>query len=126
MVKGVVDLMKLRIRAMQTIGSLGIFAGLIMTTLGGYASAGGTKLPSYVDSNYFIIGIVALLSGIALCYVSYKPDRLTLASIILGSCTSIIPSILFGTGYNLVAGIVTIVFGYSWLATLFTWLMRGE
>lgn len=116
-------------------GILGIVLGVFLSTVAVYKAVGGTAvmvsplfdlgLDQVLGLVFSIVGIVALVGGIALCYVGFKLRRLNVVSIILGSCGLIIPHMVIGMGYNLVAGIAAIGIGYPWLATLFLWLKGG-
>jgi hypothetical protein len=113
-------------------GVLGILFGVFLSTLGVYKAVGGTgtiimplfgfEVDQVAGLVSTIVGVAALAGGIALCHVGFRLQRLNFSCIILGSCGLIIPSTLLGIGYDLAAGIVAIVLGYTWLATLFLWL----
>jgi hypothetical protein len=112
-------------------GSLGILFGLPLSIVAVNKAVGATatlrvilgSLSIEVDQALgvvlSIVGILALASGIALCYVGFKLKRLDVACMILGSCSVVIPSMIHGLGYGLVAGIVAAVISYP---TLFFWL----
>jgi len=119
----------------QAGGILGILVGLFLGTIGINKAAGGTSTitidwrPLFIVSVdrlvglvFSIVGILALAGGIALSYVGFRLHRINVACIILGSCGLIIPNMILGMGYNLVAGIVAIIIGFPWLVTLFLWL----
>jgi len=123
-----------RVYLKKTGGILGMLLGLLLSTVGAGA-VGGTSFviasqdPPFTVEVYqveglvfLIVGLVALVGGIALCYVGFKLKRLNVACLILGSCGLIIPQIILGMGYDMAAGIVAIGIGYPWLATLFLWL----
>jgi len=111
---------------------LGILFGVFLSTVGVYEAVGGTgtivmplfefEVDQVAGLVFTIVGVAALAGGIALCYIGFKLQRLNFVCIILGSCGLIIPSMIFGIGYTLAAGIVAIVLGYAWLATFFLWL----
>lgn len=116
---------------------LGIAAipfGIIFIAAGAYGLAGGTGITFTINQRvvsvqkgsqiFSIVGIILLLGGIATVYIGFKLSRLTSISIVLGSCSLIIPIIFFGMGNNLVGGIMMIVFGYAFLTTIFIWLTR--
>lgn len=121
-----------RVYLIQGGGILGIVLGVFLSTVAVYKAVGGTAvmlspvfdlgLDQVLGLVFSIVGIAALVGGIALCYVGFKLQRLNVVSIILGSCGLIIPHMILGMGYNLVAGIAAIGIGYPWLATLFLWL----
>jgi len=118
----------------QSGGILGTLFGVFLSTVGVYEAVGGTSLTINLLSLFavtvdqvlglvfLIVGIAALVGGIVLSYFGFKLQRLNVACIILGSCSLIIPSLILRMGYNLAAGIVAVVLGYLWLATLFLWL----
>jgi hypothetical protein len=131
--------MTVRERLVQSAGILVVLFGLFLGTVGVNKAVGGTttiiinlnplfivEVDQVLGLVFSIVGIVALIGGIALCYVGFKLQRLNVVCIILGSCGLIIPNMILGLGYNLAAGIAAIIIGYPWLATLFLWLTGGE
>jgi hypothetical protein len=127
--------LKARTYLIQAGGILAILLGVILGTLGVNKAVGG-KTPLTIDLRplfiinvdqvsgliFSIVGIAALAAGIYLSYFGFRLRRLNIACIILGSAGLIIPNMILGMGYNLVAGIVAIIIGYPWLVTLFLWL----
>jgi hypothetical protein len=121
-------------------GILSMLFGMLFSTLGVYKAVGGTGIITLIvdvlgivfviDQGvglvFSIVGITALIGGIALCYLGFKLRLLNVASIILGPSALIVPSMILGMGYNLVAGIAANVIGYPWLATILFWLNTGE
>jgi hypothetical protein len=129
---------KLYEELIQSVGTLTIFFGMVISAMGlyGFVSGGGItfavsggviSLPTFLASVLTsLAGILLLVEGIALIYVSFKPPRLIILSVVFGFFALNIPAILIGMGYSLAAGIAAIVFGYCWLVTVFVWLLRGE
>jgi hypothetical protein len=124
-----------RVYLIQAGGILGILFGVFLGTIGVNKAAGGTStitidwrplfivvVDRAVGLVFSIVGILALVGGIALSYVGFRLKRVNIACIILGSAGLIIPNMILGFGYNLVAGIIAIVIGFPWLVTLFLWL----
>jgi len=115
-------------------GIVAILLGTVFTTAGAYGLARGTGITFAINEIvvsaqeggiiFSIVGIIALLGGIAITYIGVKISRLILLSIVLGLCSLIIPTILFRMGHNLVAGILALVLSYSWVATVFLWLSK--
>lgn len=127
-----------RVRLVQSGGILAIIFGLVLGTVGVNKAVGGTAtiiidlLPLFIVEVdqvlglvFSVVGMVALVGGIALCHVGFKLQRLYVVCLILGSCGLIIPNMILGLGYDMAAGIAAIIIGFPWLATLFLWLM-GE
>ena len=112
-------------------GVAAILFGVVFTLAGAYGLAGGTvtlfgvEVVSAQEGGliFSIVGIILLLGGIAMTYVGFKPSRLNILSMVLGLCSLVIPVTLFAMGHNLVGGIVALVFGYLFLATVFKWLL---
>ncbi len=112
--------------------------GLFLSTVGAHEAAKETimvvDLPPLLTVEvdqvlglvFSMVGIASLIGGIALCYVGFRLQRISVACIVLGSCGLAAPSMILGMGYSLTAGIAAIVIGYPWLATLLLWLMGGE
>lgn len=112
-------------------GIVAMLLGIVFTLTGAYGLAGGGIGFSINErvvgaQEQSIIGIIVLLGGIAMTYFVFKLSRLTVLSIVLELCSLIIPAILLGTGINLVAYIVPLVFGYSFVATVFLWCARAR
>ena len=113
---------------------MAVLLGIFFAVQGTYGLARGTGITIKIGEMvvgaqeggiiFSVVGIILLLGGIALTYVTLKLSRLFILSFVLGMCSLLIPVILFGLGHSLVAAIVTIVFGYPFLATLFWWLTR--
>jgi hypothetical protein len=135
---------RVRARALKkSVGFVAIFLGTILSLAGAYGLAGGTvikftigdKVVSAQESGiiFSVVGIIVLLGGIVIAYIGLKSSRLITISSILGLCSLIIPAMLFGINYNLperatynlAIGIIAIVLGYSFLATILIWLKRG-
>ncbi|UCH31842.1 MAG: hypothetical protein JSV05_00070 [Candidatus Bathyarchaeota archaeon] len=118
--------------AMKVGGVVAMFLGMVFVIGGANGLAGGTELmfliggivgsPQEAGPILSAVGMLVLLLGVGVTYVSFKLSRLSFLSIILGSISFCIPVILFGLGYNLVAGIITAILGYLFLATIFIWL----
>jgi len=112
-------------------GVAAILFGVVFALAGAYGLAGGTvtlfgvEVVSAQEGGliFSIVGIILLLGGIAMTYVGFKPSRLNILSMALGLCSLVIPVTLFAVGHNLVGGIVALVFGYLFLATIFKWLL---
>jgi hypothetical protein len=124
-------------RLLRTLMRLGIVAiplGVVLTALGMYGLVGGTGITFVINERvisaqeggpiFSIVGIMLLIGGIATIYVGFKISLLTFISIVLGSCSLIVPAIFFGMRNNLVGGLTMIVSGYAFLATIFMWLTR--
>jgi hypothetical protein len=117
---------------MKVVGVAAILLGMIFVIAGANGLAGGTELmfliggivdsPEAAGQILSVIGMIVLLLGVGVTHISFKLSRLSFFSVILGSLSFSIPVILFGLGYNLVAGIITAIFGYLFLATIFIWL----
>ena len=118
--------------AMKVGGVVVMLLGMVFVIGGAHGLAGGTELmfliggivgsPQEAGPILSAVGMLVLLLGVGVTYVSFKLSRLSFLSTILGSISFCIPAILFGLGYNLVAGIVTAILGYLFLATIFIWL----
>ena len=112
-------------------GVAAILFGVVFALAGAYGLTGGTvtlfgvEVVSAQEGGliFSIVGIILLLGGIAMTYVGFKPSRLNILSMALGLCSLVIPVTLFAVGHNLVGGIVALVFGYLFLATIFKWLL---
>ena len=106
---------------MKVVGVATILLGMVFVTAGANGLAGGTELmfliggivgsPGEAGQILSVIGMIVLLLGIGITHIFFRLSRLSFFSIILGSLAFSIPVILFGLGYNLVAGIIT---GLSW------------
>lgn len=111
---------------------LAIFLGTILTLVGAYGFVVLAwrvyRFASFqqVGIIFSIVGIIALLVRIVMTHIGFEFSRLSTLYIVLGSCSLIIPAILFGMSHNLAAGIAILVFGYPFLAMIFGWLMTGE
>jgi hypothetical protein len=127
-----------RVPLIQGGGVLAMLLGLFLSTVGVHPAAGGTNIEinlsplpivevdQVLGLVFSIVGIASLIGGFALCYVGFRLQRLNVACMILGSFGMIIPSMILGMGHNLAAGIVAIIIGFPWLATLFLWFTGGE
>ena len=113
-------------------GVAAILFGVVFTLAGAYGLTGetvtlalGVEVVSAQEGGqiFSIVGYMMLLGGIAMTYVGFKPSRLNILSMVLGLCSLVIPVTLFAMGHNLVGGIVALVFGYLFLATVFKWLL---
>lgn len=109
--------MRLPKKIMHFGGIVVILLGAVLTLTGAYGFFAGTG-----DKVFSIIGTLVLLGGIAVNYIGLRLSRLTTLSAVLGTCFVSVPVILIEFGYNLVAGVVAVVFGYLSLAALFIWL----
>jgi hypothetical protein len=131
-------LLRARVYLIQAGGILGILLGLPLSTVGAGEVVRGAGMMVFdfsplfvlnvghvVGEVFLIVGMVVLVGGIALCYVGFELQRLGITCMILGSGGLIIPSMILGMGYNLAAGIVAIVVGFSWLFILLLWLKGG-
>ena len=131
-------MLRARLFLIQAGGILGIFFGLPLSTVGAGEVVRGAGVMVFDFSPLFvlnvdhvlgevflIVGMVVLVGGIALCIVSFEFQRLGITCMVLGSGGLIIPSMILGMGYNLAAGIVAIVIGFSWLFILLLWLKGG-
>ena len=117
---------------MKVVGVAAILLGMVFVIAGANGLAGGTELmfliggivesPEAAGQILSVIGVIVLLLGVGVTHISFKLSRLSFFSVILGSLSFSIPVILFGLGYNLVAGIITAILGYLFLATIFIWL----
>ena len=122
-------------------GLLGIVFGTVLSTVGVYICAGGVfSLIFTVDvlGNIWtamieqgvsalvslIIGIAVLAVGITLSYFACGRQQLNTTIGILGPCALIIPSMILGLGQSLIAGILGIILGWSWVYAVFVWLRR--
>jgi hypothetical protein len=124
-------------KLIQFVGTATILLGIVISAIGLYGLSSGIGVTLAVGRMISLaaslggiitsfVGLLLLLEGIALVYVSLKLPRLVILSVILGFLSLNIPAILIGVGYSLAAGIAGIVFGYCWLVTIFVWLLRGE
>lgn len=135
---------RVRARALkETVGFVAIFLGTVLSVAGAYELAGGTVIKLTIGDRvvsaqeggiiFSVVGIIVLLGGIVIAYIGLKSSRLFTISSILGLCSLIISAMLFGitynlperATYNLAIGIITIVLGYSFVATILIWLKRG-
>jgi len=112
---------------MKLVGIVAILVGIVFTLAGAYGLAGGTGITFTINERvvsaqegglvFSIVGVIVLLGGIAMSYIGFKFSWPTIFSIVIGLCSLIILAILFGMGYNLVAGIVALVFSCLFVAT---------
>lgn len=115
-------------------GIVAIPFGTVFVAAGAYGLAGGTGIRFTINERivspqeggqiFSIVGIIMLLGGIILAHISFKFSRVTILSLVLGTCSLIIPAPLLGMGYSLVASIVALVFGCSFLAMMSYWLSK--
>jgi len=111
-------------------GGLAIFLGTILTLVGAYGFVVLAwrmyRFASFqqVGIVFSIVGIIALLARTVMPHFGFELSRLSILSVVLGSCSLTIPAILFGMGHNLAAGVAILVFGYPFLATIFGWLLQ--
>lgn len=129
-------------KLMKTVGIVALLLGTVLSVAGAYGLAGGTVITFIIGERavsaqeggilFSVVGIIVLLGGIAMFYIGFKPSRLNILSTVLGLCSFIIPVMFFGIGrylravrnFNLAGGIVALVLGYSFLATMFIWLRK--
>jgi len=110
-------------------GIAALLLGTVFTLVGAYGLAGGKGI-TFMSAEgagliFSIVGIIVLIGGIAMTHIGFKPSRPNFLFMVLGLCFLIVPLLLGGMGYTLVAAIVAIVFGYSFAAMLFYWLISG-
>jgi hypothetical protein len=122
------------LKTLMRFGIVAIPFGIVLIAAGAYGLAGRTGITFTINERvvsaqegsqiFSIVGIILLFGGIVTVYIGFKLSWLTSISIVLGSCSLIVPAIFLGMGYYLVSGIIMIVFGYAFLATIFIWLTR--
>jgi len=111
--------------------------GIVFTSVGAYGLAGGTGARFYINEREVspqefgqiasTVGIIVLLGGIGMAYIGFKPSRRIIPPTVFTIsllCYLIAVREVLQNG-SLVGGIAAVVFGCSFLVTLFYWVRKG-